>query len=150
MKKIALLLALLCVISTVPAGDTPDQDENLIRATVADYLEGWFSSDAKRMEQALHPNLAKYTVKKVPGSETEYLDAMGADSLIAFTAHNQEWVKGKKTHEMKIVYRDDRIAVVHAVSDDFYDICNLARINGEWKIVQVLWGRNEPEQEPAR
>lgn len=146
MKKIALLLALLCVISIVPAEEAPDADVKSIRATVANYLEGWFSSDAKRMTEALHPNLVKYRVKKVPGSETEYLEAMGADSLIAFTAHNQEWVKGKKTHEMKIVYRDDRIAVVHAVSDDFYDICNLARINGEWKIVQVLWGMNEKKE----
>ena len=146
MKKIAVLLAMLFVISSVPAGDAPDPDVKLIRETVTNYLEGWFSSDAGRMTEALHPNLVKYTVKKVPGSETEYLDVMGAESLIAFTAHNQEWVKGKKTHEMKIVYRDDRIAVVHAVSDDFYDICNLARINGEWKILQVLWGMNEQKQ----
>ena len=68
---------------------------------------------------------------------------MSAEELVAMAHHNQEWVKGKKFHEMKILYKDDQLAVVHAVSDGFYDLCNLAKINGEWKIVQVLWGRND-------
>ncbi|MFH1844890.1 MAG: hypothetical protein ABIF77_16995 [bacterium] len=44
---------------------------------------------------------------------------------------------------MRIIYQDEQIAVVYAVSDGFYDICNLVKLNGEWKILQVLWGRNE-------
>ena len=118
-------------------------DTEAIEAAVADYLEGWFASDPARMSEALHPNLHKVTVKRVPGSSTEYLDVIGAESLVAFAKHNQEWVKDKRTHSMKIVYRDQRIAVVHAVSDDFYDVCGLVKLNGEWKIVHVLWAMNE-------
>ena len=47
---------------------------------------------------------------------------------------------------MEIVYRDVKIAVVHAVSDDFYDVCGLVEVNGEWKIVHVLWAMNAAEE----
>jgi hypothetical protein len=44
------------------------------------------------------------------------------------------------------VYQDERIAVVHAVSDGFYDVCGLVKINGEWKILHVLWDKNRESE----
>ena len=144
MRKLMVLVMLLGLFGAgAAAEEATDADSAAIKATVANYLEGWFSSDAGRMEKALHPNLAKYTVRKTRDGSAEYLGRMTAEELIVLASRNQDWVKGKKTHEMKIVYQDEQIAIVHAVSDGFYDLCNLAKINGEWKIVQVLWGPND-------
>jgi hypothetical protein len=41
------------------------------------------------------------------------------------------------------VFQDEQIAVVHAVSTGFYDVCGLVKLNGEWKLLQVLWGPND-------
>ena len=144
MKLVPILFcALVLTCGAAAAGEATEKDAAAIKAAVADYVEGWFSSDPARMKEAFHPNLAKFNVAKVGKTDREYLAMMTAEQLVGMAHHNQEWVKGKKTHEMKIVYQDERLAVVHAVSDGFYDLCNLAKINGEWKIVQVLWDRND-------
>lgn len=144
MRKWWILVAILFVAGGLSADqETVSTDRTEIEATVANYLEGWFSSDPARMEKALHPNLVKYNIRKTGKTGREYLSGMTAEELVAMTNHNQEWVKGRKFHEMKILYQDEQLAVVHAISDGFYDLCNLAKINDEWKIVQVLWGRND-------
>jgi hypothetical protein len=145
MMKAGLVLfsVLLITCGAVSAEDAEKPDTAAIKAAVADYLEGWFSSDPARMERAFHPNLAKFNVRKVGKTDREYLASMTRDELVAMAHHNQEWVKDKKFHDMKILHQDHRLAVVHAISDGFYDLCNLAKINGEWKIVQVLWDRND-------
>lgn len=143
MKRGLIVLSILLLAGGAIAGEQTAADRTAIESTIANYLEGWFSSDPSRMERALHPNLAKYNVRKVGESDLEYLAGMTAEELVAMTQHNQEWVKDRKFREMKILYQDGQLAVVHAVSDGFYDLCNLAKINGEWKIVQVLWGRND-------
>ena len=137
------LCALALTCGAAVADDAIKADTAAIEAAVADYLEGWFTSDPARMANAFHPNLAKYNVKTLGKTETEYLGRMTAEELIAMAHHNTDWVKDKKFHKMEILYQDEQLAVVHAVSDGFYDLCNLAKINGEWKIVQVLWDRND-------
>jgi len=143
MKRGLITLAIVLVVGGALAGEPAAADRTAIESTIANYLEGWFSSDPSRMELALHPNLAKYNVQKAGKTDLEYLSGMTAEELVAMTHQNQEWVKGREFCKMKILYQDEQLAVVHAVSDGFYDLCSLAKINGEWKIVQVLWGRND-------
>jgi hypothetical protein len=147
MKRVFILLVILVSFGPTSWASGEKADVAAIKATVADYLEGWFSSDPERMSRALHPNLSKCTIKQIPRATTEYLDIMSAEALVAFTKNNAEWVKDKKTHSMKIIYQDDHFALVHAVSDDFYDICGLAKVNGEWKLVHVLWAMNKTEKQ---
>lgn len=110
------------------------------------YLDGWFQSDPVKMKGALHPYLHKFRVNTVKGSEHQFLDVMTADELIGIAGVNQEWVKGKGHGEPEVIFHNADIAVVFAQSDGFYDLINLAKINGEWKIVQVLWqvGEGKP------
>jgi hypothetical protein len=140
-----MLSAALACLFAVPAladGDT-DADGAAIRAAVLDYVEGWFASDPDRMAQVLHPSLFKVRVRTLGDTGVEILDTVDAQTLVAYAGHNQEWVKGRQTRDLEIIYQDARIAVVHAVSDGFYDICNLVKQNGEWKIIQVLWDVND-------
>jgi len=146
MKTTLTLLVIFASLGLASSAAEDTADAQAIKETVANYLEGWFASDPARMSKALHPNLSKCTIKKVPQASTEYLDIMGAEALITFTGNNAAWVKDKKTHSMNIVYQDKHFALVHAVSDGFYDICGLAKVNGEWTLVHVLWAMNEAEE----
>jgi hypothetical protein len=136
-----LVLVILCLTAAVGLGadSSAEADARAIEATVRDYIEGWFASDPARMEKALHPNLLKATVRTLPQTDTEYLDIIEAEGLVAYAGHNQAYVQNKSLETLKIVYQDDRIAVVHAVSTDFIDVCGLVKLNGEWTILQVLW-----------
>jgi hypothetical protein len=142
MRLLILCAMALAGLATTWAGAPNETDTKAIEAAVMNYAEGWFQSDPTKLEKGLHTNLNKVIVQKVRGTDTEYLAAMSREQLMAVARHNQKWVEGKSSRELKIVYQDDRIAVAHLLSDGFYDICNLAKINGQWKIVQVLWAHN--------
>jgi hypothetical protein len=145
MKTVVALLVIIGSLGLASWAEEESADTKAIKASVADYLEGWFASDAERISRALHPNLSKCTIKKLPKASIEFVDIMSKEALVTYTKHNQDWVKDKKTRTMKIVYQDEHFAIVHAVSDDFYDICGLVKLNGEWKIIHVLWAMNKAE-----
>lgn len=45
---------------TVPLKETQRESETeAIRQTALDYIEGWYTGNAERMERSLHPELAK-------------------------------------------------------------------------------------------
>ena len=46
----------------MPSDESTAAYEAAIVRTVLDYLEGWFDGDAARMERALHPDLAKWSL----------------------------------------------------------------------------------------
>src|SRR4051812_14973787 len=48
----------VCAQAHVPTA----ADSAAIKATALDYIEGWYTGDAERMERALHPELAKRIV----------------------------------------------------------------------------------------
>lgn len=60
-------------------------DSAAIRATALDYIEGFYTGDAARMERALHTDLKKRIVERKPG-EAETLQEMTADQLVQMTA----------------------------------------------------------------
>jgi len=144
MKGIWLLLmtGILCLGTVSAAAQDSNADAAAIEAAVRNYIEGWFSSDAGRMEMALHPNLQKATVRTLQDGKTQYLDLVEAQTMVHYTGQNQDWVKGKQLEKpVEILYQDEHFAVVKAISTDFYDICGLVKLNGEWKILQVLWAQ---------
>ena len=49
------LLALLTITMPAAADKPTAADEELIRAAILDYAEGWYTGDADRMERCLHP-----------------------------------------------------------------------------------------------
>ena len=83
--------AVLAMLLTVGLA-TPDvaraqtaADSAAIRATALDYIEGFYTGDAARMERALHTDLKKRIVQRKPG-EAETLQEMTADELIQMAA----------------------------------------------------------------
>src|SRR5258708_10556542 len=69
MKGFALVFALLtCLVLNLAATQQPKKlDETSIRATVTDYIEGYYSGDAARMEKSLHPHYLKHTISGSDG-----------------------------------------------------------------------------------
>ena len=143
MKQTALALAMMCLLAWplfAQTGEVGDADRAAIKQTALDYVDGWYSSSVERLDKALHPNLQKVTLRTLPGGQT-MLDFNGAAyNLKEYAAAG---LGGKPAAERKIevtifdVY--DNIATVKIDSADFLDYAHMAKINGEWKIINVLW-----------
>jgi len=134
---IALLVACAALPSTLRA-QVP-ADSAAIRATALDYIEGWYTGDAARMERALHPKLAKRIVRSQNGQSQ--LGDMTAEQLIAATraGYGKQTPEAERQRDVTIldVFRD--AAVVKIVARDWIDYLQVAKWDGEWKIVNVLW-----------
>jgi hypothetical protein len=111
-----------------------DRDE--IERTVLNYVEGWYASDAERMGKALHQNLAKRRVTP----EGEVWDVT-RDWMIEATESGQGKIENPEDGMKNVHVLDmtETIASVKLVSEQFDDYLHLAKVQGEWKIVNALW-----------
>ena len=136
------LFALALLFNGVAIAQTASPDESAaIKKTALDYIEGWYAGDAARMERALHPDLAKRMISIDPKTGRSQFNHMGAMALIQHTRDGG----GKKTpqdrqlKEVTILDRYNNTAVVKIVASDWIDYLEIAKFNGEWKIINVLW-----------
>jgi len=133
-----LLFSIICLCQVVAQTAA---DSAAIRETAFNYVEGWYEASAERMERALHPELAKRIMQTDEASGKNWLSGMGATQLINGARRGG----GKNTpteQQQKDVFILDiyqNTASVKAVMSGWIDYMHMAKWNGEWKIVNVLW-----------
>lgn len=112
-----------------------------IRQAALDYAEGWYAGDAARMEKALHPELAKRIVRTDEKSGRNRIEHMSALTLINGTksGFGKNTPKERQQKDVFILDVFGNTASVKLIMSDWIDYLHLARWNGEWKIVNVLW-----------
>jgi len=135
----AALLSCAALLVAGPGAAQTAADTAGIREAASNYVEGWYSGDAARMERALHPDLAKRIVVNRDGKSQ--LNHMGTPTLVEATGRGG----GKNTpaaeQQRDIVILDifRGVASVRATMSGWIDYMHLARWNGRWVIVNVLW-----------
>jgi hypothetical protein len=139
MKQI--LLTFVCLTALLPlAHAQSSEDTAAIKATALDYIESWYEANPERMQRALHPDLAKRIVRKNPSGESQ-LDHMTADKLV----ENVRKGGGKNTppekqqKDITILDVYENVATVKLVASSWIDYLQIAKFNGRWVIVNVLW-----------
>ena len=132
----SLLLSAIAIAQTGTSND-----DEAIRKTALDYIEGWYSGDAARMECALHPELAKRMISTDPKTGRSQLNHMGAMTLVQRTREGigKKIPQDRQSKEVTILDRYNNTAVVKIVASDWIDYLEVAKFNGDWKIINVLW-----------
>jgi peroxiredoxin len=120
-----------------PAGDS-------IRTAALDYADGFYSGDAERMRKAIHFDINKafprYIAKTGQVSLTYSTYSMLVEMSAAKTGYKPDTARHISTEILQVT---PEIAVVKVRSAEFNDYLELAKIGGEWKIINVLW--NSPK-----
>jgi hypothetical protein len=124
-----------------------EADLAAIKQTALDYCEGWYEGSAERMERALHPDLAKRIIRTDPNSGRSRLEHQGAMQL--YLGVRAGWGKNtpkeKQQKDVQIFDVFGNTASVKAVMADWIDYLHIAKFNGRWVIVNVLW-EMKPQQ----
>jgi hypothetical protein len=112
-------------------------DDQAIRTAALDYIEGFYAADAARMERALHPELVKRIIRKE--GDALRLDQMSALTLINRTRAGNGLADKERRADVQLLDRFQSSAVVRIDATRWVDYLQLAKVEGQWRIVNVLW-----------
>lgn len=141
-----LTLALTLVFAPSWATEGPpsaDSEHAAIEKAARDYIEGWYDGDVERMTRALHPDLAKRTAAALP-SGRQALRTITYNTMIEYTkaGFGKQKNRPNQVNTVTILDVSPVTASVKTISYEYIDYLHLAKVNGEWRIVNVLWEPN--------
>lgn len=148
MKRIFIVIALMLIgaltyAQTAQPAQDLKADSAAIKVTALNYIEGYYNADDKRMAKALDAELAKRIIFKDPAGDAVL--GMGYTQLLLNTRRNKNaniLVNNDAFKAIVTIYDIGiNIAEVKVTTNKlkFMDYLQLGRINGEWKIINVLW-----------
>jgi hypothetical protein len=149
MRYATLGLSAILLTGSISRGDSPnDADRAAIKQAALDYIEGWYQGNAERMERSLHPELAKRIVLADPKTGRNRLDQMSAMTLVQTTrkAYGKQTPPDKQQKDVTILDVFGNTASVKIVAADWIDYLHVAKFNGKWVIVNVLWELKQPQR----
>lgn len=117
-----------------------DADIKAIHEAVEDYYGGWYSANVERMQRCLHPDLAKRTID-LDETGREYLRHLTKDVMINGTraGGGSDVPEEKKTWAITILDSYEEIATVKVAAGEYMEYIHLARQDGQWQVLNVLW-----------
>ena len=140
MKKLILIIAALVLLPSAALAQT-DAEREAVKQAVMDYVEGIYTVDASRIERSVHPELAKrgFFVKK---GETAYSPhVMTFQQLVDLAkSFNKDGHVAKDAPKEVVIFDiSDQTASAKLTAVWGIDYIHLAKYDGKWKFVNVLW-----------
>jgi len=119
-----------------------DADREAVRRAVLDYVESAYEHKPENIERSVHPDLVKLGFVK-RGEAAEYQQApMSYEELHALvTRWKEQGYRFPSDAPKEVVVFDvlDQTAAAKLTADWGVDYFHLAKYDGKWKIIQVLW-----------
>ena len=140
MKKLILVVAALVLLPVAVAAQA-DAEREAVRQAVLDYVEGVYQVDASRIERSVHPDLAKrgFFVKK---GETVYTPHVMTFQQLVNLARNYNkdgHIPADAPKGIVIFDISDQTASAKLTAVWGIDYIHLAKYDGKWKFINVLW-----------
>lgn len=145
MKRALAFLFAAALTATSPAGAQAAADSAAIKATALDYIEGWYQGNAERMERAVHPDLAKRIVNTNERGRSA-LGHQSAMTLVQSTRRGggKETPPAQQRTDVRILDIFQNTASVRVNAGAWIDYMHIAKWNGRWVIINVLWENLNP------
>lgn len=124
-------------------------DESGVRQAALDYMEGALNADAKRVAQGVHEELNKVQISILPEGQRQVLLYNTASTLVSAVQAEGDGAPSPddKTVQVTVFDVHGDIAAARAVGSPWYDLLHLVRIDGKWRIVNVLWAPRQADAE---
>ncbi|MEO8200484.1 MAG: nuclear transport factor 2 family protein [Gemmatimonadota bacterium] len=138
LRGISFFLVLACPARYLCAQSAADS--TAIRTTALNYVEGWYSGDGDRMARAVSPDLVKRIVQTGPDG-ISHIEQMDAARLVRGTraGYGKDTPADRQQKDIAILDIFSNAASVRATMSDWIDYMQMAKFNGQWVIINVLW-----------
>jgi alkyl hydroperoxide reductase subunit AhpC len=147
MKNIGIVALSAIILTLLPASvllaqagaENPD-DSAAIKKAALDYIEGYYTGDATRMERAIHPDINKASPRDLPQTGKTILTYATYSFLVESTRAKAGLLDEKERNiNVQILNIDSDVANVKITSNKFIDYLQIIKLDGQWKIVNVMW-----------
>lgn len=137
MKKLNLILLLMCCFSMVSFS----QDRDKIERAALDYIEGFYEGDTAKIIRSIHPDLSKLGYgSKSSGSKEHVMTYEKAIGFARDVASNPKWAAPEDAvKKIEIMDAQDKIACVKLTLYWGIDYLLMAKYQDQWMISKVLW-----------
>ncbi|MFT3679912.1 MAG: nuclear transport factor 2 family protein [Ferruginibacter sp.] len=144
---------LTCLLALLLTGNhlfaQTSADSTAIKQAALDYIESQHTPNPAQMERALHPRMVKRTFWKDKVTGKDYVRETTAESMILLAeSYNKNGDKfpAVPKKDIKLLDVSERTASVKLTADEWIDYMHLVKLNGTWKIINVLWEFNDISQ----
>lgn len=143
----AILAALVLGTTVAPAAAQQTDPEGVRRAAL-DYLEGFYEGDSAKIIRSVRPDVRKVGYFKSRGASTYASEPMSYAEMIAYTNNfkkNGRTTPTSAPREVIVGEINDQTATAKVVAWWGIDYLQLARYDGKWMIVNVMWQSPPPK-----
>lgn len=151
MRRTSTLLCALVATSFAAFGPLAAQHGDADRAGVEraalDYLEGFYEGSTEKIERGVHPDVQKFGFYRESADAEYEHDPMSFQQMLDFATSVKESGRhpgpdAPKRVEILDVLDQTAVAKIYAWWGS--DYLTMAKYDGQWKIVQVLWQSPPP------
>jgi hypothetical protein len=127
------LIFVLNLSTNAQIAGTSNADSTQVEATVRNYIEAYYTGDARRMQQTLHPHYLKHMIH----GDIPMREKTGAQMLREVSS-GTSIPAADKTEQISVLDIAGNIASAKLVTPNWVDYLTLAKSDGEWKILSVV------------
>ena len=123
------------------------EDRAAIQRAALDYVLALYDAEPERIRRSVHPELKKYGFYRPKGAADYRGSAMTFEQLVALAGEwNKDGSKADEASPKKVEILDvmDQTAVVKLTAKWGIDHMQLAKFDGKWQILHILWQSAPP------
>jgi Putative lumazine-binding len=147
-NRILLLGGFLCLLLPRAAAAQPKPDIEGVRRAALDYIEGFYEGDAAKLRRSVRPEVQKFGFYREGTATTYATEPMSFQEMIEYA--DRVKARGRGAPEgapkgVEVLDVQDQTAAARVTAWWGIDYLQLARYDGRWMILHVLWQSPPPK-----
>jgi hypothetical protein len=131
-----LPLLLFGLLTATTFAQTNSTDSSAIQTTVKNYIEGYYTGDAARMEKTMDPQYHKHLLHgTIPIREMTALQLL---HKVRSEGRPTDIPETDRTEQVQVLDVSGAIASAKLITPHWTDYITLSKFTGEWKILSVV------------
>jgi len=144
-RAAVVALAIVTIPITITA-QTKEAERDAVRLAALDYVEGIYNVEPARIERSVHPTLVKRGFYRDTAAGPYLESPMTYEQLVRLAGNwNKEKKRDTSIKDVTVLDVLDQTAVAKVTAAWGIDYMQLAKFDGRWKIVQILWQSHPPK-----
>ena len=142
MKKVASVLAVFFLAGAMGVAAQTEDDRAEVERAVLDYVEGVYEVKPELIERSVHPDLKKFGFARRSPEDDWRVIPMTYERLVSLAENYYKEEGGapadapKKVEILDVLNQTASAKLTASWGVDYF---HLAKYEGKWKIVHVLW-----------